>query len=306
MSGKQIRLYLVDGTPGGLITAEVMNWTGHVVAAPRSGLGELLRRDEAKRTGVYLLIGDDPEAPGGTAVYIGEGDEIATRLRQHARPDESGKDFWDRVVMLTSKDANLTKAHARYLESRLIAAAHSARRAAVLNGTAPTSIQLPEADIADMEYYLTQVHIILPVLGVVALRATRLGSLEEGLSKARATSETPTTSPRFTLTVARHGIKAFARELDGEFTVLEGSVGRSEWIGTNSSPGYRKLHEKMLSDGTLEILGQGRARFTRDVVFASSSAGAAVVTGRAANGRTSWNDPSSGLDFGSWQVRGVG
>lgn len=35
-AGKSIRLYLADGTPGGLLTAEIMNWTGHVVAAPRA------------------------------------------------------------------------------------------------------------------------------------------------------------------------------------------------------------------------------------------------------------------------------
>ena len=29
MAGKQVRLYLVDGTPGGVVTAEIMNWTGH-------------------------------------------------------------------------------------------------------------------------------------------------------------------------------------------------------------------------------------------------------------------------------------
>ncbi|MCZ7629642.1 MAG: hypothetical protein M5U19_11580 [Microthrixaceae bacterium] len=32
-AGKSIRLFLVDGTPGGLLTAEIMNWTGHVIAA---------------------------------------------------------------------------------------------------------------------------------------------------------------------------------------------------------------------------------------------------------------------------------
>jgi hypothetical protein len=35
-AGKSVRLFLADGTPGGLLTAEIMNWTGHVVAAPRS------------------------------------------------------------------------------------------------------------------------------------------------------------------------------------------------------------------------------------------------------------------------------
>ena len=31
MSGKQVRLFLVDGKPGGLMTAEIGNWTGHVL-----------------------------------------------------------------------------------------------------------------------------------------------------------------------------------------------------------------------------------------------------------------------------------
>ncbi len=50
VSGKQIRVYLVDGTPGGLLTAEIMNWTGHVVAAPRSDIADLLAREEVRRT----------------------------------------------------------------------------------------------------------------------------------------------------------------------------------------------------------------------------------------------------------------
>jgi len=50
--GKSIRLYLANGTPGGLLTAEIMNWTGHVVAAPRSELAALLKRQEASRTGI--------------------------------------------------------------------------------------------------------------------------------------------------------------------------------------------------------------------------------------------------------------
>ncbi len=137
--GRSIRVYLVDGTPGGLLTAEIMNWTGHIVAAPRSDLAILLRRPETSRTGVYLLLGDDPETFGGSVAYIGEGDDVGTRPRQHARAEEQGgKDFWDRAIVLTSKDANLTKAHARYLESGFIALAQQARRARLVR-PAPSS-----------------------------------------------------------------------------------------------------------------------------------------------------------------------
>lgn len=307
-NGKQIRVYLVDGSPGGLLTAEIMNWTGHVVAAPRSNIAELLTRDEIRRTGVYLLIGDDPDSlsPSGRAVYVGEGDEIAVRLRQHARPgDAGGKDFWDRVVVLTSKDANVTKAHARYLEARLINAASAAKRATVINGTAPTPIQLPEADIADMEYYLSQVHIVLPVLGITEFRAPRSGTATDTPTSI-SDSAAERLSPTFRFEVARHGITAAAQEIDGEFTVLEGSVGRADWVGSNRHPGYQGHHAALLSDGTLRADDQGLARFTQDVVFSSPSAAAAVVAGRSANGRTSWIDPASGINFGEWQSRGLG
>lgn len=308
LNGKQIRVFLVDGTPGGLLTAEIMNWTGHVVAAPRSDIASLLARDEVRRTGVYLLIGDDPDSlsPSGKAVYVGEGDDIAVRLRQHARPENAGgKDFWDRVVVLTSKDANVTKAHARYLEARLISAASSAKRATVVNSTAPAPIHLPEADISDMEYYLSQVHIVLPVLGITELRSVRSAGATEVVSiDDRSAAER--TSPTFRFDVPRHGVTAMAQEIDGEFTVFEGSTARADWVGTHRHPGYQQQHAALIGDGTLQIDGEGLARFTRDVVFSSPSAAAAVVAGRSANGRTSWIDSASGITFGEWQSRGIG
>jgi hypothetical protein len=114
MQGRTVRLFLVDGTPTGLITGEIMNWTGHILIAPRSRIGEALRREEASRTGVYFLVGDDPDQPTKTRVYIGEGDSVSNRIKNHVK-DES-KDFWTKVCLVTSKDTNLTKAHARYLE----------------------------------------------------------------------------------------------------------------------------------------------------------------------------------------------
>ena len=61
MSGKQVRLYLVDGKPGGLMTAEVGNWTGHVLRGKRLELGEIRKRAEAGRTGIRILFGSNAE-----------------------------------------------------------------------------------------------------------------------------------------------------------------------------------------------------------------------------------------------------
>jgi hypothetical protein len=118
-----------------------------------------------------------------------DGDDVSQRLAQHARSEgQGGKDFWDRAVVLTNKDANLTKAHARYLESRFITLARQAGRSRLTNGTSPLPLPLPEADVSDMEYFIAQAKIILPVLSVNIFRSAS--------SPAGASAETADASPR--------------------------------------------------------------------------------------------------------------
>ena len=38
--GRSLRLFLVDGTPNGLLTAKIMDWPRHVLTSPRSKLAE--------------------------------------------------------------------------------------------------------------------------------------------------------------------------------------------------------------------------------------------------------------------------
>lgn len=102
--GRQVRLFLVDGTPGDLMTAEIMGWTGHILKGKREHLKRIKNREEARRTGVYFLLGtDDDDQP---LAYIGQSDEIARRLDSHSRE----KDFWTEVLVFTSEDMNLTSA----------------------------------------------------------------------------------------------------------------------------------------------------------------------------------------------------
>ncbi|MDF3310029.1 GIY-YIG nuclease family protein [Rhodococcus sp. T2V] len=303
-AGKSVRLFLADGTPGGLLTAEIMNWTGHVVAAPRSDLAELLKRPETSRTGIYILVGEDPASVGGLIAYIGEGDDVSRRLYHHARPgDQGGKDFWDRAIVLTSKDANLTKAHARYLESRFIALALQASRATLTNATTPPPLALPEADVSDMEYYIAQAKIVLPVLGINIFRSAP--SVDAGSPGLFDLDSRRQMSPVFELHLKKEGLLAKAREIDGEFTVLAGSQTRTQWTATQHE-GYRRLREKLLQDGTIAMSDDGiMMHFTRAQVFGSPSAAGAVILGRAVNGRTDWRIPDSNMNYGSWQNQGV-
>lgn len=299
MNGKQVKLFLVDGSVGGLTTAEITNWTGSVLKAPKSDLAELLRRDEVERTGVYLLLGDDEDAIGDTRCYVGEADVVATRLRAHAKDDS--KSFWNQAVVVTSKDTNLTKSHVRYLESRLIELANKAGRVSLENGTNPPRPNLPEADVSDMEYFIGQLQIVLPVLGVNAIRVRT----ERPVESAPASTE----SPVFTLVQKKRGVNARAQQIDGEFIMLAGSYVVDEWTGVGKAEtsrraydGYRAQHESLIADGSIVVEGSV-GRTTRDIVFGSPSAAGAVALGRSCNGRREW--VSSEGTFDQWETRGI-
>ncbi|MEJ7690637.1 MAG: hypothetical protein WKF76_09550 [Nocardioidaceae bacterium] len=118
---------------------------------------------------------------------------------------------------ITSKDTNLTKSHGRYLESRLISLATQAGRVTLENGTAPPVPALPEADASDMDYFLSQLQIVLPVLGVNAIRV-RPSKPAAGDTVAGAPSR-----PSSGFGTSKLGVDAQAQQIDGEFTMLAGS-----------------------------------------------------------------------------------
>ena len=286
MKGKTIRLYLVDGVPTGILTAEIINWSGKVLVAPRAQLADLAQRPEVKRTGVYCLVGADPQAPSRDRVYVGEGDNVLVRLANHDK-DES-KDFWTRTAVVISKDENLTKAHGRYLESRLIEMARAADRASLANGTSPEANPLPEPDVADMEFFLGQVQMILPVLGFNFLQPKPAHDL--GAPAADR-------SPRFMMRDV--GTSATAVESGGEFVVIQGSTARRQ--GVESWTSYRTLRDQLVVEGKLvDGPDPNFYVFAEDVAFASPSAGAAVVAGRNTNGRQNWKVEATGQSYEEW------
>lgn len=292
-SGKSVQLYLVDGTPGGLMIAEIVNWTGKILSCPRSKLESLLKRPEVEGTGVYILLGDDPDNPLQPLAYIGETDEVKKRLIQHNRSTE----FWNRVVAITNKDLNMTKAHVRYLEHQMISRTRAAKRSKVQNANDAVMSPLPEAAQSDMEQFLEQVELILPLLNVNILRKPQTVTTPSASQTVDpGITETPTL---FEYHNPRRGLKARAQEVDGEFVVLEGSEAAIGFSQPDHS--YYHLRMDLESDGTLvptanrEILA-----FSRDYVFSSPSAAGAVVNGGVTNGRRSWRVIGTGQTYDAW------
>ena len=46
-----VKIFLVEGDPASLRTAEISNWTGKAVAGPRSELDQIVSREEAQKPG---------------------------------------------------------------------------------------------------------------------------------------------------------------------------------------------------------------------------------------------------------------
>src|SRR5690606_14224545 len=136
--GQSLELFFIDGKPDGMLTAEVFNWTGHVLMTPRTQLSTAIKRTEAGYTGVYLLLGEDDN---GSLAYIGEGEDISARIKRH----DTGRDWWTTAILITPPGTNLNNAHVKYLESRLVEVARRIGKVALENGNTPPRPSLSEA-----------------------------------------------------------------------------------------------------------------------------------------------------------------
>lgn len=284
--GRSLGLYYIDGAPDGLLTAEVLGWTGHVLRIPRTQVKEALARPEASHTGVYFLLGEKDGAP---LAYIGEAESVARRIRQHA----ADRDWWtDAYIVTTSADA-LHKAHARYLEARLIAVAREAA-ATLDNGTAPEPTSLNEAARANMETFIATLLMILPAMGVTLFQSGKRPS-------ASVSDEPAAAIDRFRLETPTNGVAGEAILKGAEFIVRAGSVARRTWMGKSEHDlGYRKLHARLVEEGVL-VQDDTRAVFAQDYAFRTPSAAARVLNGRTANGHLEWTRVDDGRTYGEWE-----
>lgn len=264
MQAATIKLFLAKGSPNSLRTGEISNWTGKAISSPRTELSDFLKREETSGPGIYFLTGTDPDS-GEAALYIGEAETVASRIKNHA-----GKDFWVNVTAFVSKDENLTKAHIRYLEGKLIEIASKKSGFVLLNSTA-SGAKLPESDAAEMDIFLYKVFQLLPVLGI---------------NYFRDLVEKPSTQ-RELLYCTIKGLKAKGKRTSNGFLVFKGSKGVPD--PRPSATKMKGKRAKLISAGVLEEK-EGFIEFIKDYEFSSPSAAASMIRGGASNGLTSWKD----------------
>jgi hypothetical protein len=265
MPSATIKLFLPHGDAKSLRTGEISNWTGKAVAAPRTELEELFAREELDKPGVYILLGSDPITNLPRA-YVGEAEVLRDRFKQH-----KSKEFWIAAIAFVSKDENLTKAHVRYLESRILSEATAIGRYIIDQNQAGGS-KLPESDREDMEVFLSRIRQLLPVLG------------SDILTPIVQVATSQSTANLLFCTVKN--TEAQGQRSPNGFVIYKGSSAvpaarpsAQAWIIT--------LRQQLLADGALVPEG-ALLRFMKDVEFSSPSAAAATVRGGNSNGLTAW------------------
>ncbi|WP_081616648.1 GIY-YIG nuclease family protein [Thioalkalivibrio sp. ALJ16] len=264
MQAATIKIFLVHGRPNGLRTAELSNWSGKAIAAPRTEISELLRREELSSPGFYLLTGVDPDN-GDRTIYIGEAENVSNRLKGH-----SAKDFWNAATVFVSKDENLTKAHIRYLEGLLIERAKNNGATIVMN-SASSGARLPESDAAEMDIFLEKCLQLLPVLGI-----------PDFTEKVDQISES-----NDLLYCKIKGFTATGKRTANGFIVFAGSQAVLEH--RPSAKRMRDKREKLIEKGLLQVQGDHLV-FIDDVEFGSPSTAGSVVRGGNTNGLTNWKN----------------
>ena len=276
MFGKSIRIYLSDGSPSGLRHVEIANWSGQAIACPRSRFSELKKWSESQRPGVYFLL-EKHSTDDKNAVYIGESENVFKRLTDK----DKKKDFWNEVILFTSKDENLTKSHIKYLESRLTKITIESDRYSAENSNNPTESTLPRADKDAMEEFIHNAKMILGTLGHKLLEPINSSSSDEIIPDSDSLI-----GHRLYFKVNGHS--AEGKQSDEGFLLIKGS--EISLQTTASIPGKIKLmRQKLIEDKTL-IEQSDKLVLMKDIVLSSSSYAGALVAGTSRSGPQSWKN----------------
>lgn len=274
--GKKLTVYMIDGNAYGPRLSEIGNWVGKAIYSPRSSINKIMNRTEFDRPGIYCLKGDPIDDAYEERIYIGEAENIKSRLKQHL--SDPNRDFKE-LIFFVSKDQWLAKTQIKYLESRLIQLAFEAKMAQVDNRNSPGLPTLHEADVSDMEFFLEQVKLILPIMGFNFLSSSTVKrEKQEEIEKQNITHET--------YQIKTNSFWARMKETDQGYIVLKGSEAKKN-LSKSCTETYRKLRRKLLETNILEENGN-KLIFTEDTIFNSPSAASNMVLGRNSNGFMEW------------------
>lgn len=280
VTGRTVRIYMADGSPFGIRQAEIFNRTIQALAVSRLRIVELNDQEwsEARGAGVYFLFGRS--GSDRAQAYIGQAQNVIQRIANHIRE----KDFWTEAILFVSKDKNINR---EYLEARLIAQAEVAARYELDNGKGQSIPGLSRADRDAMEEIISDIRLMLGVLGHPILEP-----IEPKSGVVSNDSPPGLLNKEFTFSGAK--FSASGRMVDEGFLILTDSIAAADETDSLSS-GYRRLRATLVDQGVLVPTDDGRLKFTQDYLASSSSQAASMIAGGSRSGPQSWLSGSKTL-----------
>lgn len=279
-----IKIFLANGLPDGIRVIQKTGWNGSAVVSSRLQLPEALKREEFGRSGVYLLMSRDADE---CILYIGETDDLGARITQHATQGQN-KDFFTEIVVFTSLDNSLNKAHIGYIESELIRLAKTAKQWDVRNKKDPNAPNMSEMDEAEAKAFLEEMLLIYPILGIDAFELPSQAVTKEMKSELLYLNERDAEGR------GHDTIEGFI-VLKDSIARLKATSGAEDWI--------KRERKELIAKGVL-IPHSAGYQFTQDFKFSSPSRASAILVGGASNGRLSWKN-EQGLPLKEIQDRAI-
>lgn len=271
---KSVSLLLLDGVSSGRVSCELSNWAGKCYRIPRELIKISSDRKEIFSQGVYLLISNSED---DNSVYVGEAENIFERLLSHI----SEKKKWNEVIVFIRKDKNLNKAHIKYLEREIYLLLQE-NKVTLLNSNVPAKSGISENDIAEMTEYLSNLKLIVSVLGYKFFKQETIQFESSGNSQ------------NYFYIKSKRGANAVGIPVPKGFLVFKNSILSSE-ITNSFQPAYRKFRQKLSDDGIV-VSNSGKLKFNQDYLFDSPSYAASIILGMSANGYIEWkNDQNQTL-----------
>lgn len=276
---KTVRIFLMDGEPAGLRTAELSNWTGKAVIIPRHMLKVARQEPEWQRPAVYFLVGQKEEGDLQEAIYVGSAEDLVKRLSEHDRT----KEFWSVAIGLISKDDNLTKTGVSYLESRVIEEADRSGRYKLENENRPKPPNISKMYKAEIEEFFENSELLLSGSG--------LPFMSRNQNDQNAGSR-----PVFYCKRVKHKTHGKGHYENGAFLMYADSVVLAESISNEknmklrrmSKERHRRIVKELEGNGVLEAIGDGRYKFIKNYMFKTPSGAASFIVGSAVGGWDVW------------------
>lgn len=263
---KTIEIYLPTGDASKVSQARITTEAIRIVYAAKSEIEN--RKVDLDNIGCYILVGIDPS--GDKTVYIGESENIYTRLQDHKKK----KYFWDGVYTIQNLSGTFDKAHLTYLEQLMIRKALESERFKVENGNGGKYTFIPESKMNECLVYFDTIKTLLKSLG--------FNVFVPEIEKEQLAEEM-----YFYFKSKDNLWDAQGVYVDEKFIVLKGSIARAEPTKHKRASNELKFRDKLIDEGIIEDRNRVLA-FVKDYGFNSPSTAADIVSLGSNSGWKVW------------------